>query len=130
MSPLQDAVAKLLLRLMVGGMMLFHGFHKVIHGIAPIKKMLVGAHLPEILAYGVYVGELVAPLLIVLGLYSRIAGVIVAFNMVAAIYLAYGSALLALGKHGAPAIELPLFYLVGAAVIALLGPGRYSINNR
>ena len=52
-----------LLRVMLGGMLLYHGIHRITHGIAPIKKMFVMYHLPEMLAYGVYVGEVLAPIL-------------------------------------------------------------------
>lgn len=92
--------------------------------------MLQGAHLPEFLAYGVFVGELIAPLLLILGLYSRIGALIVIINMMMAIYLAYGDTLLALNKHGGPYIELSVFYVVVAFAIFLMGPGRYSINQR
>jgi putative oxidoreductase len=123
-------VAALLLRLLVGGMMLFHGFHKVIHGIGSIKIMLQGAHLPEFLAYGVFIGELIAPLFVILGLYSRIGALIIVINMMMAIYLAYGETLLALNKHGGPIVELSIFYMVVSLAIFLMGPGKYSINQR
>ncbi len=127
---LDDDLAKLTLRLGVGGLMLFHGFHKVIHGVSGIKAMLSASGLPDVLAYGVYAGELVAPLLLILGIYSRASAGVVAFTMLSAIYLAHANALLALGKHGAPLIELPLFYLLASLAIMLLGPGRYAINSR
>lgn len=60
----QPDLAKLLLRLSTGGLMMFHGIHKIIHGIGGIKGMVVNAGLPEIMAYGVYVGELITPLLL------------------------------------------------------------------
>lgn len=123
-------LAALLLRLLVGGMMLFHGFHKVIHGIGGIKIMLQGAHLPEFIAYGVFVGELIAPLFVILGLYSRVGALIIIINMMLAIYLAYGDSLMALNKHGGPVIELTVFYMVVSFAIFLIGPGKYSINQR
>ncbi|MBN2897015.1 MAG: DoxX family protein [Campylobacterales bacterium] len=127
---LDDDLAKLILRLGVGGLMLFHGFYKVIHGIGGVKALVVKAGLPEVVAYGVYAGELIAPLLLILGIYSRASAGIVAFTMAGAIYFAHADALLALGKHGAPVIELPLLYLLGALCIMLLGPGCYGINAR
>lgn len=127
---LDDDLAKLMLRVGVGGLMLFHGFHKVIHGIGGVKALVAKAGLPEVVAYGVYLGELVAPLLLLLGIYSRASAGVVALTMMGAIYLAHADALLALGKHGAPAIELPLLYLLSALCIMLLGPGRYAINSR
>ncbi len=123
-------LASLLLRLLVGGMLLFHGFHKVINGIGSIKIMLQGAHIPELLAYGVFVGELIAPLFLILGLYSRIGALIVVVNMMVAIYLAYGNSLLALNKHGGPFVELSVFYVVVSLAIFLMGPGKYSVNQR
>lgn len=110
--------------------MLFHGIHKIIHGVGGIKKMLASSGMPEFLAYGVYIGEVIVPLFIILGLYARVASLVLAFNMLVAILLAYGGSLLALGKHGGLAIELPLFYFILSIVIFLLGSGRYSVNNK
>lgn len=56
----EDA-GKLLLRLAVGGLMLFHGLHKLIDGVDGISGMLVAKGLPGFIAYGVLVGEVVAP---------------------------------------------------------------------
>lgn len=121
-------IGKLLLRLLVGGMMLFHGVEKIINGINGIKKLTVNAGLPEFMAYGVYIGEVVVPIFILLGLYARVASVFLAINMIVAIFLAYGGSLFSLGKHGAPLIELPLFYLVLSIVIFLFGSGKYAVN--
>ena len=123
-------IAKLLLRLSVGILMLFHGIHKIIHGVGGIKSMLAKAGMPEFLAYGVYVGELIVPLFIIIGLYARVASLVLAFNMFVAILLAYGGSLFALGKHGGLLIELPLFYLLLSFVIFFLGSGKYSVNNK
>ena len=100
-------IAKLFLRLLVGGMMLFHGIDKIMHGIVGVKKLTVNAGLPEFFAYGVYIGEVIVPIFIILGLYARVASLLLAINMMMAIFLAYGNDLFALGKHGAPLIELP-----------------------
>ena len=121
-------IGKLLLRLIVGTMMLFHGFDKIVNGISGVKHLTTNGGLPEFIAYGVYVGEVIVPILILLGLYARIASLFLAFNMVMAIYLAYADKLFELGKHGAPLIELPLFYLVLSLCIFFLGSGKYSVN--
>lgn len=122
-------IAKLLLRLSVGGLMLFHGIHKMIHGIAPIKAMVVSAGLPEFIAYGVFVGEIVAPLFILLGLYARIASGVLGATMLMAIFLAYGFTF-SLSKHGGLAMESPLLFFVMALSIALLGSGKYAVNSK
>jgi len=125
---MSNDIAKLLLRLSLGVMMLFHGLDKIINGIGGVKHLTVSSGLPEFLAYGVYVGEVVVPIFIILGAYVRAASVILGLNMVGAIFLAYGGALFSLGKHGAPVFELPFLYLMMSIVIFLLGSGKYALN--
>ncbi|MDX9813447.1 MAG: DoxX family protein [Sulfurimonas sp.] len=127
---MSNDIAKLVLRLNVGLLMLFHGFSKLTNGIAPIKGMLSASSLPEFFAYGVYVGEIIAPLFIALGFYARVSAAILAINMLFIIYLAHANEIFKLGTYGAPVIELPLFYLATSIAIALLGSGKFSLNNR
>jgi putative oxidoreductase len=122
-------LAKLLLRLSLGILILFHGIHKVIHGIGGIKSMMDATIFPSFFAYGVYVGELIAPIFIILGLYARIAAGVLAFNMFVAIYLAYGFSL-SLSKHGGVTWELPFVYFVMSILVVLLGSGKYSVNSK
>lgn len=123
-------IAKLLLRLGLGVMMLFHGVHKIISGIDGVRALVLKAGFLEFLAYGVFIGEVVAPIFIILGLYARVASFVVAMNMIVAIYLAYASEIFALNKFGAPVIELPLFYLLLSVIIILLGSGKFAVNNK
>jgi putative oxidoreductase len=122
-------VARLLLRLSLGVLILFHGIHKVIHGIGGVKAMLSSSGLPEVLAYGVYVGELIAPIFIILGLYARVASLVLAFNMLVAIFLAYGFSF-SLAKYGGLSMESPLIFMIMSILVALLGSGKYSVNNK
>ncbi len=124
---MQD-ITKLFLRLTVGIMMLFHGLHKIIHGIGGVKELTLSAGLPEFVAYGVYVGEVVVPIFILLGAYARAASLILALNMAMAIFLAYGNSLFTLGKHGTPAFELPFLYFALSLMIFVFGSGRYALN--
>jgi putative oxidoreductase len=78
----------------------------------------------------VYVGEIVAPILVILGLHARIGAAIIALNMLFAIFLVHQAELLALGQTGGWALELQGMFLFGAIAIALLGPGRFSVNNK
>lgn len=123
-------IAKLILRLSVGIMMLFHGVSKIMNGIGGVKHLTVNAGLPEFFAYGVYVGEVVVPILILLGLYARVASLVLAFNMLVAIFLAYGGSLFVLGEQGAPLFELPFLFLTMSIVIFLLGSGKYALNSK
>ena len=124
---MKEDIAKLILRVMVGGMMLFHGIGKALHGIAPIKGMLKAHAIPEALAYGVYAGEILAPIFLIIGWKSRVWAGVVGFNMIMALYLTHRGHFGELGEHGAWAVELPMFYLLSALAIVLLGSGRYAI---
>lgn len=110
--------------------MLLHGIAKIQGGIDPIEAMVTGAGFPAALSYGVYVGEVVAPILLILGLWTRIAAFVFAFNMVVAIGLAHRGDLVSIGPHGGWAVELAGFYLFASIAIALLGPGRISIGRK
>lgn len=125
---MSEHMGKLLLRLMLGGMMLFHGIDKATHGISFIKGLIVKQGLPEVLAYGVYAGEILAPLFIIIGWKSRWWAGIIAVNMMVAIYLTHLGSFLSLGKHGAWAMEVPMFYLVSAVLVVLLGSGKYAVS--
>ncbi len=122
-------IAKLLLRLTLGGLLLFHGIHKLIHGIGGVKSMLHSAGFPEFIAYGVYVGELIAPIFIILGLYARLASVVVGVNMLMAMFLAYGFSF-SLAKYGGLAMESPLIFFVMSLLVVLLGSGRFAVNSK
>lgn len=121
-------LGKLLIRLCVGGLMLFHGVYKLIHGYGFIAGKLKAAHLPVWLVAGVPVGEVFAPLLIVLGIYTRPAALVEAFLMGVAVWLVHMGQLTALDQHGGYALELQAFYFFGSIAIFFLGAGRYSIS--
>ena len=125
-----DQVGKLLLRLTLGLLMLPHGIAKLVGGVGGIQGMLAGAGLPEILAFGVYIGEIVAPLMIIVGWYCGIGALLIVVNMIFAIFLAHSHEVLALTEHGGWAIELQAFFLLTALVLMFTGPGRISLNNR
>ncbi|MEM6688642.1 MAG: DoxX family protein [Planctomycetota bacterium] len=127
---LSDDFGKLILRLTIAGLMLFHGVAKLKGGVGGIAGMLENEGLPTFIAYGVYVGEVVVPVLMILGILTRLSALVFAFNMVVAIYLAHRSDVLALGEHGEWAIELQLLYLLPAIAIVFLGPGRFALWKR
>ncbi len=119
---------KLVLRLSIGGLMLFHGIHKLIHGFTMIGEMLVKNHLPRELMWGVPAGEVLAPLMLILGWKARPAAALIVFTMGMSIYLVFRDKLLTLDSLGAPVYELNLLYLFGAIAIMFLGAGKYSVS--
>jgi len=125
-----DDIGKLILRLTLGILMLLHGIAKLRYGVAGIEDMLVNHGLPGFIAYGVFVGEIIAPLMVIAGWNARLGGFIMAATMVVAIALAHGSQLFDLGKQGGWALELQGFFLFTALAVALIGPGKYAVNRR
>ncbi|MCB1866847.1 MAG: DoxX family protein [Chromatiales bacterium] len=125
-----DALGKLVLRLSVGGLMLFHGVAKIMHAeaLGKIGERLTGAGLPSQIAYGVYLGEVLAPILVILGLFCRLGGALMAVNMLVAIGLVHMADLAKLTGHGGWALELQGLFLFGSVAIMLLGSGRFAIR--
>jgi putative oxidoreductase len=119
---------KLVLRLSLGIMILLHGLAKVSGGVGGISGMLQGVGLPATLAYGAYIGEVLAPLLVILGLYARVGAALIVVNMLFAIYLAHRDDVFMLTKQGGWALELQGMFLFTALALALIGPGRYGVN--
>lgn len=122
-----EDLGRLLLRLLVGGLMLFHGLHKLIGGIDGIAGMLVAKGLPGFIAYGVLIGEVLCPILIILGVLTRPAALVLAFTMVVAWLLVCIGKTVALDATGAWAIESIVYFFIAALVIVFIGAGRYSV---
>ncbi len=68
---MQD-LGKFILRLGVGGLMIFHGIHKIIHGHDMIIEQLAAKGYPTWLWLGVPVGEIIAPILLIVGVFTRL----------------------------------------------------------
>ncbi len=124
---MQD-LGKLVLRLMLGGLLLLHGLAKISSGPAAIVGLVAKSGLPSALGYLVYVGEVLAPLLLLVGLWTRPAALVVAINMAVAVLLAHTAQLGELGRSGGWALELQGFYFFTAVAVALLGAGRLSVG--
>jgi putative oxidoreductase len=124
---MQDT-GKLILRLTLAGLILFHGINKLIHGIAWMSEPLAAAHLPFFIAYGVYVAEVVAPVFLVIGLWTRIASLIVAFSMVMAISLDAWRLALVINGGGGWGMEVEAFFLMTALAVFFLGAGEFSVS--
>jgi putative oxidoreductase len=123
-----DDHGKLVLRVVLALLLLFHGVSKLSGGIGFIAGMLEKVGAPAALGYLVYVGEVVAPLLILIGLYTRAAALVVAINMVVALLLVHTSQFFTMSETGGWALELQGMYLGAAIVLALLGAGRFSVG--
>ena len=122
-------VGNLALRLVTGGLMLFHGADKLMHGLDHVRSDLAAAGLPTALAHGVYVGEILAPICIIFGLWTRVSAVVYAGSIALAVAIVHGRDFARLAPTGAWAAELWVFYILCPVVIALLGGGRFSLDH-
>lgn len=128
---MNESTGKLILRLALGLMLIMHGIHKLIGGIDYLDGMLANAGLPAFLKYGVYIGEVLAPLAVIAGYYARVGAWVIAVNMLFAIALVGAQDMFNLSpKTGGLALELEYFYLFSAIALALIGPGRYAVNQK
>ena len=115
----------LILRCSLGGLILLHGIDKINHpgSVNFIFTQLSHIGLPEQLGYGVYLGEVLAPLMLILGWYCRAGALLIVANMLFAIGLFHLNELSALNGQGGWALELQGLYLAGALTLLLSGSG-------
>lgn len=113
----------LVLRISIGGLMLFHGVAKLLHGISFLTESM-GA-----VAYAVYIGEVLAPLAILLGWRTRLASVVFAINCIVAIAVAHAKDIFSISEHGGYANELLMLYLLGSIALFFTGAGKHAVSN-
>jgi putative oxidoreductase len=130
METRMDDGGKLVLRVLLAVLILFHGVSKLIGGVGFITGMLAKAGLPAALGYLVYVGEVIAPLLLLFGVFTRAAALVVVVNMIVALMLVHTRQFFTLNEQGGWALELQAMYLGAAVAVALLGAGRYSVGGK
>jgi len=122
-------IGLLIFRLNIGVWMLFHGVYKLVNGVDGIKGMLTDMGLPTFLAYGVHVGETIAPIFIILGYRTKLAALAFTLVMVVAFGMAHIENFLALGKSGAWAHELIALFLFGGLGLIFTGGGKYALSS-
>lgn len=119
----------LVLRVSFGGLMLFHGIHKLVFGVGFIGDMLSGMGLPSFLAYGSLLCEFVAPIMLIAGLWTRAAATAMVANMIVAVLMVHLPSFFALdAMTGAWTVELPALYMLGALALCFTGGGKYAIT--
>jgi putative oxidoreductase len=123
-----ENLGKLVLRVSLGVLILFHGLAKVFGGPAFITGLVAKAGLPPAFGYLVYVGEVIAPLLVIVGLWTRAAATVIAINMVVAVVLVHTTEFFTLSKSGGWALELQGLFFFAAVAVTLLGAGRLSVG--
>ena len=115
----------LLLRLAFFGTFFLHGFHKLFHGVGDGFQLLVNGGFPGQLMYFVYVSEVLAPVLILLGIYTRISILTIIPTMLI-IFLVLPFPI-GFDVHGALTIEVQVYFTLVPLALFFTGPGRYRL---
>ncbi|MFC4720819.1 DoxX family protein [Geojedonia litorea] len=118
----------LIIRIIIAFPMLIYGISKLFNGIDGIIQLLHDNGLPAFLGYGVYIGEIIAPIFILLGYKVRFAAAIFAFNCIMALFLTQTHFIFKLNANGGMAIqELAIF--IGISIgLMITGSGKFGIS--
>ncbi|QGF11587.1 DoxX family protein [Bordetella holmesii] len=124
-----DDTGKLILRLALGILILIHGVAKLSTGVGGIAGMLSSHGLPGFLAYGAYLGEIVGPLLLIVGVFTRLGAFLVFANMVVVLLLVHSGQFGNINPQtGGWALELQGMFLFTALALMFTGAGRFSLG--
>jgi putative oxidoreductase len=121
----------LIMRLMIGVVGMFHGAGKLFNifdgpGLSKFADALKGMNIPVPMLSAVLAGsaECFGGLLIAVGLFTRIAALPFAFNMLVAFFIAH-KGVFSIAKGGG---EFALTLAVFAIGLFFTGPGQYAIS--
>ncbi|MGE8552904.1 MAG: DoxX family protein [Chryseobacterium jejuense] len=118
----------LISRIAIGFPMSVYGVNKLIHGIGFIEDIMTMHGLPSFFAYGVFAGEIIAPIMLMLGFRTRLAGLIFAANCFTATVLAQTANIFKLNDFGGWALELLVIYMLVGISFFFAGGGKYSVS--
>ncbi|HUP30620.1 MAG TPA: DoxX family protein [Usitatibacter sp.] len=125
---LREDLGKLTLRLVIAVLILLHGIAKLRYGLGDVIPALARHNIPQAVGYLVLVGEVLAPVLMIIGLFTRPAAWILAATMAVALVLGHPRELFQMTNHGGLLLEVQWMFLLGSVAVALLGAGRFSVG--
>lgn len=123
--------AKLILRLAVGVLVLLHGIYKLQNPAAMdfVGGAFASMGLPAVFAYLIYIGEIIAPIMLIVGYETKVAALLIVVTLLVAIVLVHLPQLFTLSPMGGGyALELQTMYLAGALAIFGLGAGKFTLT--
>lgn len=106
----------LILRIAVGGMIAWAGIKKLMDMDAAISGLTAGFGLSLYVIWAVVLGEVLAGLGILFGVYTQIAAVGAAIIMAGAVYYTGGNTM------------TPIYLLIGSLVLVYTGSGAYAFK--
>lgn len=118
----------LISRIAIGFPMSVYGVNKLIHGVGFIEDMMTMYGLPSFFAYGVFAGEIIAPIMLMIGFRTRLAGLIFAANCFTATMMAQTANIFKLNEFGGWALELLVIYMLVAVSFFFTGAGKYAVS--
>ena len=122
--------APLIVRIVAGIIMAAHGFQKLQAGPGNFGGFLaqLGVPLPTLMGYVVTLVELLGGILLIVGLFSRLAALLLTIDLVAAIVLVKVNVGLIAPPQQVAGAELDLSLIAGFLVILFAGPGSVSLD--
>lgn len=120
--------AALLLRIALGAMFLAHGLTKLlVFTPAGTAGFFQSVGFPGFLAYPVIAFEILAGILLVLGVYARWVGAIAAVQLFVASTVHFGNGWSFTNTNGG--WEYPVFLALSALAVALIGEGACALKS-
>lgn len=141
-SPAVARWAPFVLRLVIGGGFMQHGFAKLLRGPDNFAGILatIGVPAPGLISWLTVGVEIFGGLAVLIGAFVTLASIPMAVVLLVAIFtvhLPYGFSSIklmsvegGLAHFGQPGYECDLLYLAGLVALALSGAGPWSIDNR
>ncbi len=119
-----------ILRLSIGILLILHGFSKIFNGVESIVEMFHDKGIPGFFAYAVYIGEVVAPLLLIVGYRTRLAALLIIANFLVVIFVAHPGLIMSFTDSGAWALERQGLFFFGSLALFFMGGGKYGLSSR
>ena len=120
----------MILRVALGMLMLLHGIAKIQHGTGFIEGVFEQNGLPKFLAYLVYLGEIIAPLMLIIGFRTRLASILLGGTMVVVVITAAMDKMGKLTEVGAWALEVQALFFFGALALFFTGGGKFAASTK
>jgi len=109
--------------------MILYGIHKLTD-LSGVLGVLEKNNWPAFMAYGVWIGEFVAPLLIIIGYRTRLAALVYVINCLVIVYLAHRTEVFALNGYGGWAADEIGIYLLSSLALFFTGGGKIALSSK